>query len=96
VQFPELFQNWQEVEVFCERKCSYCFEEGNLQPIKGGLTPHKMENLNLKMEVSTCDGLRITTNSAMLNAIPRTLTKLARSWSLLLEEVFSILFLEFF
>jgi len=32
----------------------------------------------------------------MLNAIPGTLPKLARIWCLLLEEVFSILFLEFF
>ena len=38
----------------------------------------KKENLNLKRDVSTCDGLRITTNSGMLNAIPRTLPKLAR------------------
>jgi len=38
----------------------------------------------------------MTNNSGMLNAIPGTLPKLARSWSLLLEEVFSILFLEFF
>jgi len=39
----------------------------------------KRENLNLKREVSTCDGLRMTTNSGMLNAIPGTLPKLARS-----------------
>jgi hypothetical protein len=38
----------------------------------------------------------MTNKSGMHNAIPRTLPKLARSWSLLLEEVFSILFLEFF
>jgi len=55
-----------------------------------------MENFNLKREVSTCDGLRMTKNSRMFNAIPGTLPKLARSWSLLLEDLFSILFLEFF
>jgi len=42
------------------------------------------------MEVSTCDGLRMTNNSGMLNAIPGTLPKMARSWSLLLEEVSQI------
>ena len=35
-------------------------------------------------------------DSGMLDAIPGTLPTLERSWSLLLEEVFSILFLEFF
>jgi len=39
----------------------------------------KRENFNLKREVSTCDGLRMTNNSEMLNAIPGTLPKLARS-----------------
>jgi len=47
--------------------------------MKGRFTPHKRENLNLKREVSICDGLRITTNSGILNAIPGTLPKLARS-----------------
>ena len=32
----------------------------------------------------------MTNNFGMLNAIPGTLPKLARSWCLLLEEVFSI------
>ena len=44
------------------------------------VSPHiKRENLNLKREVSICDGLRMTTNSGMLNEIPGTLPKLARS-----------------
>jgi len=38
-----------------------------------------MENLNLKREVSTYDGLRMTNNFGMLNEISRTLPKLARS-----------------
>ena len=56
----------------------------------------KKETFNHEREVSTCDGLRMTKNFGILNEIPGTLPKLARSWSLLLEEVFSILFLEFF
>ena len=44
------------------------------------VSPHiKRENLKLKREVSICGGLRMTTNSGMLDVILRTLPKLVRS-----------------
>ena len=59
-----------------------------------GSAPHilKRETFNLEEGRSTtCNGLRMTTNSGMLDAFPGTLPKLARSWSLMLEEVSRIL-----
>ena len=51
LQFPELFQNWQEAESFCQRNCP----------------SEKRETFNLKEGRSTtCDGFRITNNSGML------------------------------
>lgn len=56
------------------------------------VSPHiKRENINLESEVSTFDGLRMTNNYGMLNAITGTLPWLARSWSLMLEELSPIL-----
>jgi len=55
------------------KRDAYNLEEGR------STTCIKRENLNLKMEVSTYGGLRMTTNSGMLNTILGTLPKLARS-----------------
>ena len=44
-------------------------------------------NVLYEMLVKKGGGLRIATNTGTLSAVPETLPKLARSWSLLLEEV---------